>query len=175
MALIECPECKKEISDKAKTCPNCGHPINVAQKKSFKDRFRAGSIVGLIGGLGFSGLLLIALTGLAQTKNEEPLDFEITISPGGSELISNVAGVAGIVVTILFLLGVILAGRLSRKTALTLSGISLVLSFVWMVGSFIYFGMIAICGGWIFLWQPILGVVGATKMLTASLAYNNEK
>lgn len=24
MALIKCPECGKEISDKAKACPNCG-------------------------------------------------------------------------------------------------------------------------------------------------------
>lgn len=24
MALIKCPECRKEISDKANTCPNCG-------------------------------------------------------------------------------------------------------------------------------------------------------
>lgn len=28
MSLIKCPECNKEISDKAKTCPNCGYPIN---------------------------------------------------------------------------------------------------------------------------------------------------
>lgn len=27
MALIKCPECGKEISDKASTCPNCGFPI----------------------------------------------------------------------------------------------------------------------------------------------------
>ena len=27
MALINCPECGKEISDKATTCPNCGNPI----------------------------------------------------------------------------------------------------------------------------------------------------
>lgn len=27
MALINCPECNKEISDKAKSCPNCGFPI----------------------------------------------------------------------------------------------------------------------------------------------------
>lgn len=27
MALIKCPECGKEISDKANTCPNCGCPI----------------------------------------------------------------------------------------------------------------------------------------------------
>lgn len=28
MALIKCPECRKEISDKAATCPNCGCPTN---------------------------------------------------------------------------------------------------------------------------------------------------
>ena len=27
MALIRCPECGKEISDKAEACPNCGYPI----------------------------------------------------------------------------------------------------------------------------------------------------
>ena len=27
MALIKCPECSKEISDKAKNCPNCGSPL----------------------------------------------------------------------------------------------------------------------------------------------------
>lgn len=27
MALIKCPECEKEISDKASACPNCGYPI----------------------------------------------------------------------------------------------------------------------------------------------------
>ncbi|MFR5707831.1 zinc ribbon domain-containing protein [Faecalitalea cylindroides] len=28
MALINCPECSKEISDRAITCPNCGYPIS---------------------------------------------------------------------------------------------------------------------------------------------------
>ena len=27
MALIRCPECGKEISNKAEACPNCGYPI----------------------------------------------------------------------------------------------------------------------------------------------------
>lgn len=27
MALIKCPECGKQISDKAASCPNCGCPI----------------------------------------------------------------------------------------------------------------------------------------------------
>lgn len=25
--LIECPECKRSISDKARTCPQCGYPV----------------------------------------------------------------------------------------------------------------------------------------------------
>lgn len=28
MALINCPECSKQISDKAQACPHCGYPIN---------------------------------------------------------------------------------------------------------------------------------------------------
>lgn len=30
MALINCPECGKQISDKAPNCPNCGYPINMS-------------------------------------------------------------------------------------------------------------------------------------------------
>ncbi len=33
MALINCPECGKEISDQAVACPNCGTPINKTEKK----------------------------------------------------------------------------------------------------------------------------------------------
>lgn len=32
MSLIQCPECSKEISDKAISCPNCGMPINDVPK-----------------------------------------------------------------------------------------------------------------------------------------------
>lgn len=28
MPLINCPECEKQVSDKAPTCPNCGFPLN---------------------------------------------------------------------------------------------------------------------------------------------------
>ena len=36
MALIKCPECGKEISDKASSCPNCGFPI--AQKENVQEQ-----------------------------------------------------------------------------------------------------------------------------------------
>ena len=34
MALVSCSECKKDVSDKAKSCPKCGAPINNAQSRS---------------------------------------------------------------------------------------------------------------------------------------------
>lgn len=38
MALIKCPECGKEISDKAASCPNCGNPMDqpIVVKKTYK-------------------------------------------------------------------------------------------------------------------------------------------
>ena len=34
MALIDCPECGRYISDKAIACPNCAYPINLPQSAS---------------------------------------------------------------------------------------------------------------------------------------------
>jgi len=35
MALVKCPECGREVSDKAKACPGCGRPIaKLGQKAS---------------------------------------------------------------------------------------------------------------------------------------------
>ena len=33
MAIIICPECGKQISDKARTCINCGYPLSEAATK----------------------------------------------------------------------------------------------------------------------------------------------
>lgn len=32
MALINCPECAKEISDRVKSCPNCGYPMQLEEE-----------------------------------------------------------------------------------------------------------------------------------------------
>lgn len=32
MSLINCPECNKEVSNRAKICPNCGFPITIESK-----------------------------------------------------------------------------------------------------------------------------------------------
>ena len=38
--LIQCPECNKEISDKAIACPNCGFPINKSTKRQCRQANR---------------------------------------------------------------------------------------------------------------------------------------
>lgn len=47
MDLIQCPECGKEISDKANSCPYCGNDLKTKQKKHKKD-FYVISIVSAI-------------------------------------------------------------------------------------------------------------------------------
>lgn len=39
MALINCPECNREISDKAVSCPHCGYPLsnNLIEKNEPQD------------------------------------------------------------------------------------------------------------------------------------------
>lgn len=38
MAIIKCPECGKEISDKATSCPNCGFPLIKGQSEKEKQK-----------------------------------------------------------------------------------------------------------------------------------------
>lgn len=38
MALIKCPECKADISNKAIICPKCGYPINKIKIETEEDR-----------------------------------------------------------------------------------------------------------------------------------------
>lgn len=44
MALINCPECGKEISDKAPACPHCGCPVVIAPPEPTEDDIRKQTI-----------------------------------------------------------------------------------------------------------------------------------
>lgn len=55
MAMIKCPECGKEISDKANSCPNCGYTfiknINESkrkQRKMFNEKVTSNFTVALL-------------------------------------------------------------------------------------------------------------------------------
>lgn len=46
MSLIKCPECNKEISSEAESCPNCGYVIK-AKKQVLKNPYYAGFKTGV--------------------------------------------------------------------------------------------------------------------------------
>lgn len=47
MALIDCPECKKQVSDTALACPHCGYSLKTKPAEQTTDR-QAMIVVGLL-------------------------------------------------------------------------------------------------------------------------------
>ena len=39
MALIKCPECNKEISDKVTACPHCGYPLSETNSEKLVEEY----------------------------------------------------------------------------------------------------------------------------------------
>jgi len=37
MPLISCPECEREVSDKASTCPHCGGPLAASKDRQLEE------------------------------------------------------------------------------------------------------------------------------------------
>lgn len=70
MALIKCPECQKEISDVAKSCPNCGYSLISKKKKTNKQRIVGVAIIlllifiNLVGNAGIEAIPLSIIFGI---------------------------------------------------------------------------------------------------------------
>jgi hypothetical protein len=71
MALVECPECRGQVSDAAAACPHCGHPVaKTAVEKQPASKRKKNSGCGwalLLIGVGF----VFAILG-AETKPTQP-------------------------------------------------------------------------------------------------------
>lgn len=100
MALINCPECNKEISDSANACPNCGCPIRTNQttvvvttKKGFWSTGRL-----TIGILSIVLFLFVSLQSCAATIGESIGDKGETSGSAGTVLAMFllIAGIIGL-------------------------------------------------------------------------------
>lgn len=99
MALIKCPECGKEISDKAAACPNCGNPMNQqAQQEEYVCCPKCGSRElhaehkGFSGGKALAGALFTGGIGLlAGTIGSR--DTQITCLKCGNKFKAGEAGI----------------------------------------------------------------------------------
>ncbi|MEP2447565.1 MAG: hypothetical protein ABJI69_10075 [Balneola sp.] len=76
MSLIKCSECKKEISDKASACPNCGNPIklNYIKKEPLNLKNNSGCINAFL--IAIAALIIFIIFpdfGGNESKVSEPL------------------------------------------------------------------------------------------------------
>ena len=75
MALINCPECQKEISDLATMCPNCG--VAITPQNVYEKKVHVASLVLSIIGLVFSILFPLvtypcSIVGLVMAVKKRP-------------------------------------------------------------------------------------------------------
>ncbi|OGC00106.1 hypothetical protein A2V82_16330 [candidate division KSB1 bacterium RBG_16_48_16] len=48
MPLIKCPECGKDVSDKAPTCPNCAYPLHAQVIEATGKKWKMMQVVGIL-------------------------------------------------------------------------------------------------------------------------------
>jgi len=81
MALFNCPECRKEISDKANSCPYCGLPFNQSTEFVFKSlepsaqplknkqqSFGCGTVILIVFLIGFLSSIFIPMMASYRSK-----------------------------------------------------------------------------------------------------------
>jgi uncharacterized membrane protein YvbJ len=61
MALINCPECQKEISDKVKACPFCGYPFSEENDQSNTNQVQQVEVTGVKLNKGFNKRTLVII------------------------------------------------------------------------------------------------------------------
>ena len=122
MALIKCPECGKEVSDKAMTCPNCGCPISArndseTQSSGIKD-FDKIPIFKIC--IGICAILTLLLPFWRMVFKE----FDEVISINGFSIMRSIVGVENktyqlfatlLFVSALLLIATIIIGAISLK------------------------------------------------------------
>lgn len=71
MALIQCVECHKEISDKAKRCPHCGCPQHKPKSRKFvKWLLPVGAIIVIIGVVAYNQYERTQIDNAIKSHNE---------------------------------------------------------------------------------------------------------
>ena len=173
MAIMRCPECGREISDKAAVCPSCGAPISSGKVASAKKAgsIRTGAIVGAIGSAALSLILIVWCSDAFKSSDSSD---KVSISLHPAELtdpgLFTILGVGLIVVSLaLFIAGIVLANKATRKQAMALSVAALATSAMLLIVVVLVLNVMAICLGWLFGWEPILMVVGGLLMVSAAL------
>lgn len=86
--LIECSECKKQISDKAECCPHCGCPIKLINTDYYCNingtKYNLAEIIDILPRIGYSDDEVHPYYIIGMIRDRTPLD------PETSELLANI-------------------------------------------------------------------------------------
>lgn len=82
MALIQCPDCGKEVSDSARQCPNCGYPLkSISKTISTNRKFISNAVT-----IALIALLVIFVLKILLRPNIKMDDFDVNNSAFGTLL-----------------------------------------------------------------------------------------
>lgn len=84
MSLIKCPECGKEFSDRAVSCPNCGYPV--PQKKVPVHIERNSTMMLAVGCYVYVDGVMVG-----ELKPKKSLDCELTVGSHSISIESDVS------------------------------------------------------------------------------------
>lgn len=86
MALVNCPECKVEVSDKAEGCPKCAYPINSKLNIPKTNQMEKK-------GMSFMNWIVVAFSAIYVIS---PIDIIPDVIPGVGWIDDIFAGITGI-------------------------------------------------------------------------------
>ena len=119
MALVACPECEKQISESASSCPNCGHPLATTQMTPAVTFPARNSLIAAL--VGAAAIVVGSL--LPWVSIASPLGTEVNATSG---TLVNFSGTVGDgVVTLIAggLIGALAGVALSKGVASRLTGV----------------------------------------------------
>ncbi len=179
MALIKCPECGRDISDKAEVCPNCGMAlVRIKRQKHGKDLFIAHwlNIIAFI----FPGILIVISDLFAyfigsNNGNTNKSNNGVTISlDSGSAFNSDLLNIIMIVGALIFIIGILIYFLKSARLKITLSIIYLIMAisdFAFLLVS-MALAILMTCGILSVILIPgILQIIAGAKFISGSKNY----
>ena len=105
VALIECPECRNEVSDKAAACPHCGHPIAdpaapsrierlLQEKPEAPEKAKGGcGLASLLGLIAIGAILIIAGVSGNKESSKPACKSDWHLCADNEDLVNNYSGI----------------------------------------------------------------------------------
>lgn len=179
MALIKCPECGRDISDKAEACPNCGMTLAKTKNQKYNKNLFVAHWLNIIAFI-FPGIL-IGISELfayfSQNSNGDTSSSENGVSislDAESAFNSELLSVIMIIGALIFIIGILIYFMKSAKLKITLSIIYLIMAISDFALLLVSMAIVILmtCGVLSVILIPgILQIIAGAKFISGSKSY----